>query len=651
MNIKSLKKSLFIIFIIVFLILLISSNLNITFKDSNNDIKSFENINSNKENNIIIQDEINNDNNNIDNKNIVNSNNNVLKSSDKSTNKNTININNEFIFDNSNKNNNINNNNESNESNESIQSKKSEDFNRFGESNGNSKSSEDSEKSLNKNNSNDFRSKINSNNERGEDNESEESNENSNTLYKEQATRVYITKEEAERRKREKIERLNYNNNMTVIESAMLSKFSIEECRNEIKYLIKNDITQPTIASIKQMPGYPGPREPYYDYDEYLDTEWKEQPENNTLLLPKPHIFIHMPKTGGTSLLKVFRKNNKSFKFYHGTIHPTYPELQHITRKSTLFGHFRFGLHKYFNDIPKLSLPSDAEEPYFNPYSYLTMLRDPVERTISHYYFLKESISHPLHKETLNRTLLEWTAVSPTSNNEFCRRMVGIDRNVETPIDFEQLCIHRLKYTFKYIGIMERFDESIVLLSHKLGYTKLLFPNENVGKIRATHTKETLTKEERTLIERLNTADIKAYKIALEIFEKEIDLVGRDFFNNEVTQLKNIYIKENGPVETLYINDKRSKKNKLSNIKKEPVIYITGNGNDIVTNSKDSNNNNGGNLNTNNNNNNEVNNDGGNLNIVNSNSNSLSGNGGNINNNFSDSNNKNNNNDGGNLEN
>ncbi|EGC32993.1 hypothetical protein DICPUDRAFT_154982 [Dictyostelium purpureum] len=353
------------------------------------------------------------------------------------------------------------------------------------------------------------------------------------------------SKEKRKLKLKEWFERKRYYEQKQITEMNLLKNHSIRECRKEINYLDKHDIT-PTIASLKLIPGYPGPREPYTNNNEYLDNEWKKSSLTNRLLLPKPYIFIHMPKTGGTSLLKVFRNNNRNLKFYYSNVHPPYQDLKNVVKKDTLFGHFVFGLHKYFDKHPetRLQLPKDIVEPYLNQYSYLTMLRDPIDRAISHYYFLKASFDHPLHHQTINKTFIEWISITDTVNNEFCRRMVGIDRSTETTVDFENLCIHRLKYTFKYIGIMERFDESIVLLSHKLGYTDLLFPNENVGKVRTNHTKETLTQEERSLLERLNTADIRAYKIALEIFEKEIDMVGRDFLNQEVIQFKKKYNEE-----------------------------------------------------------------------------------------------------------
>ncbi|EGC32994.1 hypothetical protein DICPUDRAFT_81192 [Dictyostelium purpureum] len=577
MNIQSLKKSLFIIFIVVFLIIFLSSNLDITLNQNNNN--NIENVNSIKENNVIVQDELNSGSSNIKNGNKISDINNDR--------------NNDFNY-NKIDSSNINNNN------------------------------------INldiSNNNLDINLEDDSKSESSKDNVSNNSNNSNNKNENNYGTNNYLAKEGNEFSEKAIKETIRNNEVMTLRESVILSNYSIEECRNEIKYLLKHDITEPTIASLKLVPGYPGPRELYHSNKEYLDTKWKTEPEKNSLLLPKPHIFIHMPKTGGTSLLKVFRKNNRKINLYHNTQHPTYPELQNLPLRHTLFGHFKFGLHKYFdeNKETQLQLSSDIVEPYLNPYSYLTMLRDPVDRVISHYYFLKESTGHPLHSEAANRTLIEWTAVSEASNNEFCRRMVGIDRNVETPVDFQELCIHRLKYTFKYIGIMERFDESIVLLSHKLGYTDLLFPNENVGKIKS-HTKDTITPGERSIIERLNIADIRAYKIALEIFEKEIDIVGRDFLNQELIQLKKNYIEEYGPIEVFYIGDK----------------YNQGKGNNNFNTNNSNGNGDGGNLISNNNGeiNNNNNNDGGNLNNINSiesSDNSNNNVGGNLNNNNSDS--------------
>jgi len=93
-------------------------------------------------------------------------------------------------------------------------------------------------------------------------------------------------------------------------------------------------------------------------------------------------LFMHIPKTAGTSmrlLLEQFFTKKQRVYLYGGeppgiTLEafrdlPT-DEKEHVR---LVYGHFRFGVHEW--------LPQKAR--------YVTMLRDPVDRVVSLYYFYK----------------------------------------------------------------------------------------------------------------------------------------------------------------------------------------------------------------------------------------------------------------------
>jgi len=311
-------------------------------------------------------------------------------------------------------------------------------------------------------------------------------------------------------------------------EKKRITTLTLEEFKKEVEILERLEY-DPGYASVPSIESHI-PKDGESDKDLINDFKWKLDKGQNKLLLPKPHIFIHIPKCAGSSLAGIFKRNEKRELFSHDWKHPGYKQVQTITAKETIFGHIRYGLHFYYDkEMPQLI----QEKPTgLNKYSYLTMLREPVDRVISHYYYHRQNRKDPFHKVAMENSLQDWLAVSPAANNEQARMIVGLgDQNFGDNSTFE-IAHHHLKHTFKFVGITEKFPESLVLLSHFTGLQSIRYAKINTGRQRVNvkDIPEDVVEE----IKRRNWIDISLYKMALDIFEKEIDLVGRDFFNAEV---------------------------------------------------------------------------------------------------------------------
>lgn len=91
------------------------------------------------------------------------------------------------------------------------------------------------------------------------------------------------------------------------------------------------------------------------------------------------YIFVHIPKTGGTTLVKTISKNLKKENVLNISSEKIYNEVRNIPRYRRekikfIHGHFvKFGIHKYFK----------------RPYRYITIFRNPQTRIVSIYNYFK----------------------------------------------------------------------------------------------------------------------------------------------------------------------------------------------------------------------------------------------------------------------
>jgi hypothetical protein len=244
-------------------------------------------------------------------------------------------------------------------------------------------------------------------------------------------------------------------------------------------------------------------------------------------------IFLHIPKAGGSTLHKIIERQYKSDTIFNidGTrVQESIDEFKKLPEVQrgkirVLKGHMWFGLHKY--------LP--------HPSTYITLLREPVDRMISHYYYILQEPRHYLYETvTSHRMNLKdyvCSGISAELDNGQTRLLSGIeDINVAkcSPALLES-AKKNLDEHFAVIGLTERFDETLILLKRAFGWKTLFYDKEKVTRNRPR--RKDVSKDTLNAIEKHNELDINLYQYVKELFEAQISQQV-SFFEKELKLFK-----------------------------------------------------------------------------------------------------------------
>ncbi len=242
--------------------------------------------------------------------------------------------------------------------------------------------------------------------------------------------------------------------------------------------------------------------------------------------------FVHIPKTAGTTLNSILAREyspeetyeimmrGMSLRVQKPTIIPrpliSYSKVRRL--KSALKcphtvrlirGHFDLSLAKI--------LPRNT--PFF------TLLRDPVERAISHYYHYRRQINDPIHPLAMRSTLTEWICRCGLveMDNGQTRRLAG-GMNVpcgHVTLQMIDCAKANLARHFAVVGLTERFDESLILLRRAFNWPLYRITAKNVGDSRPRRTE--VSEEELKIIEDRNRFDLDVYQFVCTRFQQTVD--------------------------------------------------------------------------------------------------------------------------------
>jgi hypothetical protein len=250
-------------------------------------------------------------------------------------------------------------------------------------------------------------------------------------------------------------------------------------------------------------------------------------------------VFVHIPKTAGTTLTTILRTNEPGTRTRHGgnvfkgsggvKQGVTFESLLkneggELDRARVISGHFPLGIREY--------VPNDRAV------RYVTVLREPADRTLSHYFAIRERRGGaqaqnklelaPLPDEPTLDDMLEGGYLH---DNVQTRMLSGLPQPFgEVDEEMLEQAKHNLRDELTCFGLTERFDESLVLAKRRLGLRNILYRpfvatsrsgRRATGRVNAERPRgDELPSELLQAAETCNRYDIELYRYAEQLFDE-----------------------------------------------------------------------------------------------------------------------------------
>jgi hypothetical protein len=224
-------------------------------------------------------------------------------------------------------------------------------------------------------------------------------------------------------------------------------------------------------------------------------------------------IFLHLPKTAGTTLNRLIEWEYRLSEMYSvdpvlfqwSAAHMRKLPLPRLRKTRMFKGHMLFGLHQ--------TLPQSS--------TYITVLRDPVERVLSAFYFMRSYKLHPLYwKLRREKWTIDEFVERLTRDNVQCKIIAGADYHAPCTEAISEKASQHLSQYFSVVGLSERFEESLALMKLRFGWQLKSYSSFNVTRTRPK--KGDLSSTTLDLIRERNRFDIALYQHAATLFEAAV---------------------------------------------------------------------------------------------------------------------------------
>jgi hypothetical protein len=226
-------------------------------------------------------------------------------------------------------------------------------------------------------------------------------------------------------------------------------------------------------------------------------------------------IFLHNMRTGGSTLRTVIaRQYSPDAIHLEGPRRHSLSEIDHLRhldfeKVRAVQGHIPFGLHEL--------IPCES--------TYVTMLRDPVDRVISLYHYVVNLPDSTIHRQSQAhlRNIDEFVSsgVLMEADNGQTRRLAGMWPDFgQCTSEMLEKAKHNLAHYFSVVGLSERFDESLLLMRRILGWQSVFYFRKMVTADREV--REALSADSLAAISKHNSFDLELHRHAAGLLDEAI---------------------------------------------------------------------------------------------------------------------------------
>ncbi len=233
--------------------------------------------------------------------------------------------------------------------------------------------------------------------------------------------------------------------------------------------------------------------------------------------------FVHIPKTAGSTLYRVLDRHYSRRHIYTIWRDGTLADFKHLddARRAEirlLRGHFGCGLCGF--------LPDDTR--------YFTLLREPLDRVLSYYYFVRRTPHHYSHTQVLSEGMSPAdffrSGIDFMVDNGQTRLLADLETGQEVGFGEcteEHLAAAKrnLRDRFAVVGLTEEFDRTLLLLKRAFGWRWLFYARQNVSTGRPRRPSPAALEAARAV----NRLDSELYRYASRLFAAHIERLGPDF--------------------------------------------------------------------------------------------------------------------------
>ncbi len=179
---------------------------------------------------------------------------------------------------------------------------------------------------------------------------------------------------------------------------------------------------------------------------------------------------------------------------------------ERLSRVRVVLGHMRFGIHE--------AVPG--------PSTYITILRDPLDRVLSGYH-------HRATRHGLRMSVEDYIrSERDTAMDNLQTRNLSRGASLGAAITSEQFesAVSNLREHFSVVGMTERFDLSVLAMARTFGWHKLGYVPYNVSRGRPRV--EDLPDDVADILRRHNEYDLELVRIAHALLDRRVEELGID---------------------------------------------------------------------------------------------------------------------------